>query len=81
MESAIGYAKERKAFGKVIADFGLIREKLANMAVGIFTGESMAYRTVGMMDAAIAGLGAVAHHRYGRGPQDDRRVRDRMFHS
>jgi butyryl-CoA dehydrogenase len=57
IESAIGYAKERKAFGKAIADFGLIREKLANMAVGIFTGESMAYRTVGMMDAAIASLG------------------------
>jgi alkylation response protein AidB-like acyl-CoA dehydrogenase len=57
LESAIAYAKQRKAFGKVIADFGLIREKLANMAAGIFTGEAMAYRTVGMMDAAIAGLG------------------------
>ena len=56
LEGAIAYAKQRKAFGKVIADFGLIREKLANMAVGIFTGESMAYRTVGMMDAAIAAL-------------------------
>jgi len=57
LESAIAYAKQRKAFGKVIADFGLIREKLANMAAGIFTGEAMAYRTVGMMDAAIAALG------------------------
>ena len=57
VESAIAYAKQRKAFGKVIADFGLIREKLANMAAGIFTGEAMAYRTVGMMDAAIAQLG------------------------
>ncbi len=56
IESAIAYAKQRKAFGKVIADFGLIREKLANMAAGIFTGEAMAYRTVGMMDAAIAQL-------------------------
>src|SRR5579862_605718 len=57
LESAVAYAKQRKAFGKVIADFGLIREKLANMAAGIFTGEAMAYRTVGMMDAAIAALG------------------------
>jgi len=56
IEGAIGYAKQRKAFGKVIADFGLIREKLANMAAGIFTGEAMAYRTAGMMDAAIAEL-------------------------
>jgi butyryl-CoA dehydrogenase len=55
--SAIAYAKQRKAFGKVIADFGLIREKLANMAAGIFTGEAMAYRTVGMMDASIEQLG------------------------
>ncbi len=29
---AIAYAKERKAFGKTISDFGLIREKLAQMA-------------------------------------------------
>jgi alkylation response protein AidB-like acyl-CoA dehydrogenase len=57
IEEAIAYAKQRKAFGKVIADFGLVREKLANMAVGIFTGEAMAYRTVGMMDAAIEQLG------------------------
>ena len=57
LESAIAYAKQRKAFGKVIADFGMVREKLANMAAGIFTGEAMAYRTVGMMDAAIAQLG------------------------
>jgi len=57
IESAIAYAKQRKAFGKVIADFGLVREKLANMAAGIFTGEAMAYRTVGMMDTMIAQLG------------------------
>jgi alkylation response protein AidB-like acyl-CoA dehydrogenase len=57
IENAITYAKERKAFGKAIADFGLVREKLANMAAGIFTGEAMAYRTVGMMDAAVAQLG------------------------
>jgi len=57
LESAIAYAKQRKAFGKTIADFGLIREKLANMAIGIFVGEAMAYRNVGMMDSAIARLG------------------------
>jgi alkylation response protein AidB-like acyl-CoA dehydrogenase len=57
IESAIAYAKQRKAFGKVIADFGLIREKLGNIATGIFVGEAMAYRTVGQMDAALAQLG------------------------
>src|SRR5579864_8772836 len=53
-EAAIKYAKERKAFGKTIADFGLVQEKLANMAVGIYAGESMIYRTVGMMDVALS---------------------------
>ncbi len=51
--NAIQYAKQRKAFGKSIAEFGLVREKLADMAVGIFAGESAVYRTVGMMDAAL----------------------------
>ena len=54
LENAIGYAKQRKAFGKVIADFGLIREKIANMATLIYVGESLVYRTVGMMDAALS---------------------------
>src|SRR5437660_1847239 len=53
LENAVGYAKQRKAFGKVIADFGLVREKLANMAVGVYTGEALVYRTVGMMDVAL----------------------------
>jgi len=53
LENAIGYAKQRKAFNKVIADFGLIREKIANMAALIYVGESLVYRTVGMMDAAL----------------------------
>jgi len=53
LENAIGYAKQRKAFGKVIADFGLIREKLANMATLLYVGESLVYRTVGMMDVAL----------------------------
>jgi alkylation response protein AidB-like acyl-CoA dehydrogenase len=54
LENAIAYAKQRKAFGKVIADFGLVREKIANMATDIFVGESLVYRTVGMMDVALS---------------------------
>ena len=53
LQSAIGYAKQRKAFGKTIADFGMIREKLANMAAQIYAGEAVTYRTVGMMDVAL----------------------------
>ncbi|MGO9441111.1 MAG: acyl-CoA dehydrogenase family protein [Terriglobales bacterium] len=54
LQAAVEYAKQRKAFGKVIADFGLVREKLADMAVGVFTGEAMVYRTIGMIDVALA---------------------------
>jgi butyryl-CoA dehydrogenase len=54
LADAIGYAKERKAFGKAIAEFGLIQEKLAESACGIYAGESMVYRTIGMIDAALA---------------------------
>jgi alkylation response protein AidB-like acyl-CoA dehydrogenase len=53
LENAVGYAKQRKAFGKVIADFGMVREKIANMAMLLYVGESMVYRTVAMMDAAL----------------------------
>ena len=53
LENAIGYAKQRKAFNKVIADFGLVREKIANMATLLYVGESLVYRTVAMMDTAL----------------------------
>ena len=53
IESAVAYAKQRKAFGKTISDFGLVREKIANMATLIYVGESLVYRTVGMMDALL----------------------------
>lgn len=54
LENAIEYAKQRKAFNKVIADFGLVREKIANMATLLYVGESLVYRTVAMMDAALS---------------------------
>lgn len=54
LNNAIGYARQRKAWGKPLSDFGLIKEKLANMAVGVYTGESMSYRSVGMIDAAMS---------------------------
>ena len=57
---AIGYAKERKAFGKTIAEFGLIQEKLAESAAGVYAGESMVYRAIGMIDAALADVDASA---------------------
>ena len=51
--TAAKYARERKAFGKQIGEFGLIKEKLAEMAIRIFAVESMIYRSAGYMEAAM----------------------------
>jgi len=54
LATAAKYAKERKAFGKAIGDFGLMREKLAEMAIQLFAVESMIYRSAGNMETAMA---------------------------
>jgi butyryl-CoA dehydrogenase len=53
----IRYAKERRAFGKPIADFGLIQRKISAGATRLYAAESMAYRTAGLIDAALEQLG------------------------
>ena len=52
--TASKYSKERKAFGKSIGDFGLMKEKLAEMAIQIFAVESMVYRSAGNIQAMVA---------------------------
>jgi alkylation response protein AidB-like acyl-CoA dehydrogenase len=53
LATAAKYAKERKAFGKAIGEFGLMREKLAEMAIQLFAVESMIYRSAGNMETAM----------------------------
>lgn len=50
---AVRYAKERRQFGKAIAEFGLIKQKLAGMAIRGFVGDAMSYRAIGDVDRAI----------------------------
>jgi alkylation response protein AidB-like acyl-CoA dehydrogenase len=50
---SIKYAKERKAFGKSIAEFGMIQHKLAEMAIRMYASESMTYRVVGDIEAQL----------------------------
>ena len=50
---AVKYAKERRQFGKTIAEFGLIKQKLAGMAIRGFVGDAMSYRTLGEVDRAL----------------------------
>ncbi|GLH66019.1 acyl-CoA dehydrogenase family protein [Geothrix edaphica] len=54
LEYTLKYAGERTQFGKPLTAFGLIQQKLANMAVRIFVGESMSFRTIGYLDDALA---------------------------
>ena len=55
LRAACEYAKERAAFGKKIADFGLIQAKIGESIARIFAAESMVYRTAGMIDANLNG--------------------------
>lgn len=57
---ATRYAKDRQQFGQPIANFGLIRQKLAEMAIQIYALESTVYRTAGMLDEVFHGIDATA---------------------
>jgi alkylation response protein AidB-like acyl-CoA dehydrogenase len=50
---AVKYAKERRQFGRAIAEFGLIKQKLAGMAIRGFIGDAMSYRALGDVDRAL----------------------------
>jgi alkylation response protein AidB-like acyl-CoA dehydrogenase len=56
LRNALRYGKQRIAFGKPITSFGLIQEKIADTAAGIFAGEALVYRVVGAIDTALATL-------------------------
>ncbi|MGD9124489.1 MAG: acyl-CoA dehydrogenase family protein, partial [Desulfarculaceae bacterium] len=53
---AVEYAKQRLQFGQPISDFGMIREKLARMAIRLYLNESINYRTVGLINASLEGV-------------------------
>lgn len=53
LSQSIQYAKERHQFGQPIANFGLIKQKIAEMAVRAYVGEAILYRTLGTIDRAL----------------------------
>lgn len=53
VHDATRYANQRQQFGKSISSFGAIRAKLAEMAIRTWVGESMVYRTLGIVEASI----------------------------
>lgn len=50
IELAAQFAVDRKQFGQSICEFGLIKEKLAEMATRTYVAESNVYRTGGMLE-------------------------------
>lgn len=63
---AVQYARQRVQFGQPICEFGLIKEKIGEMAARVFAGESMMYRTAGMIDRMIKKQGDTAAKDIGR---------------
>src|SRR5579875_79702 len=60
LAEAIAYAKQRRAFGRTLAEFPLVAQMLAGMAIGIYACESAVYRTVGLIDNRLAGIDKTA---------------------
>ncbi|MBC7104494.1 MAG: acyl-CoA dehydrogenase family protein, partial [Firmicutes bacterium] len=58
VEIAAKYALQREQFGRPIARFGLIQEKLARMAAHTYAVESSVYRTTGDIEERLAGVAA-----------------------
>ncbi len=56
LRTSIAYAKQRKAFGAEIANLGLIKHKLAEMAIRIFATECISYRTEGLISSYLDGF-------------------------
>ena len=63
---AVKYARQRVQFGQPICDFGLIKEKIGDMAARVFAGESMMYRTAGVIDRMIEKEGDTSAEDIGR---------------
>lgn len=62
LDQCVAYANERKQFKVPIAQFGLIQEKLATMAIQIFAAESIVYRNGGLFEAMIKGVDRTAEN-------------------
>lgn len=54
LQEAVTHAKQRVQFGKPICEFGLIKHKIAEMALRTYAVESMVYRTAGLIDRILS---------------------------
>ncbi len=56
VDQAVGYARDRHQFGRPIAEFGLIKQKLGEMTLRCWVGDAMVYRALGDVDRALESL-------------------------
>jgi len=56
LTESVRYANERQQFGKSISSFGAIKSKLGEMAIRTWVGESMIYRTLGLIESGLAAI-------------------------
>jgi hypothetical protein len=54
------YAKQRRQFGKALAEFGLVQAKLGEICARLFGLESAVYRLAGLLDGLFDGIDAAA---------------------
>jgi alkylation response protein AidB-like acyl-CoA dehydrogenase len=55
LHDSVRYANERHQFGKPISSFGAIKQKLGEMAIRAWVGETLVYRTLGLIENSMAG--------------------------
>jgi len=60
IESAVGYSRERRQFGRPVCQFGLMKHKIAEIAARAYMAESMVYRTCGLVEASLATIDRTA---------------------
>lgn len=58
LNNAIAYSRERHQFNRPIASFGLIKRKLAEMAIRCYVGDALVWRTLGEVDRALENIDA-----------------------
>ena len=58
LKISCGYANERVQFNVPIASFGLIKEKIAEMAIRSYAAESSVYRIGGLIEETLRNMGA-----------------------
>ncbi|MDW8280912.1 MAG: acyl-CoA dehydrogenase family protein [Myxococcales bacterium] len=54
VQMAVERVQERRAFGRPIGEFGMIKDKIARMLAETYALESMTYLTTGLVDAKVA---------------------------